>query len=715
MPADIASFRLTELPDSTLEDLSRVKHYNESPYGTLCHKLPDQEWVSAFAKPANGIVPHIATYYVSTNEALPIADELDAADSPKVHAALDLLCCTQSWFVFYYLSWVFGDTVSPAIPGSAALLEEKGLAHVFGRALNHIYDINFAGKDYQEGSPPYIGKNNQGHPWYKMAWGSESALSAIRGVLTQEEEPPQSFVFPLNWVDAMSLEIQGAARLLQLPSFGREKLRSISDTIAYIILVGDAAVAGTDSAANKASAIAAAVGGLLALTGALLPALLGFGLLAVIQWGADRIDDIWSTLRSALELLQEALESAADNDALLNDTLAQLIMAWAWLPQKLDGLGDLGDSFDEDDFATMLGIILEGAEFLWLQLQTESPTTFLGYELPDSYLAAFADEWASARKPLIQLDPALFDYMFDGYANTETSGGSATGEWDQYVVPIYLKRWLLKASPTLQFARTVELASVLLEQLLNQESGWLALSGLALGEGLLGQLTRAAMVERDLSSLSKIHGGVPLARLFRYLWRQILVDGFIYQAIADGYDETCLFEIFCWMRTEAQRQQLEDTLGPISLQSIGGTTLYLRDFGTGAFGALLTEATTVDAWWWTLSADQREAVGAMVESFDSSCYDDWFPVDGSEYYEVEADADDNPFHLTNWAELSAASDHIRHPFKVEFQHPVIEVPPYRGGYLAFDRSWWYNRAEYQVFERFIPAIGRSTIVYRGHS
>lgn len=701
---------LPRLAEGLLDGLGGSWPSRSTPFGRRLCPMPDEAWVvefigaSAFNEPES---------YSSSESALTMGNELNDTEKDKVNAALTLLGSWKLSIIFTYLSELFREGSTSNLPGAGTLSAETGLADVIGRTYNHIRPFpGFAGRSFSEGSAPFVCKNSGDSPWYKLVWGEDSAVSNLCSALTQVDDPPDSFVFPLNWPDAMSLFLGGEERQLTLPDDAREKIEKIAAKLAETIASGDSAIEALSDTTDRISKILAMVAGLFAVGGAPLSTGLLLAVMGLISLGTDKIEDVWDAVRDILALLETNLKNSASasTSPFVNDAAARLLLAWAWIPQLFDDLpSPLNSAVGEDDFAAMFGLTLEEARLIWLQLHTELPTEMVGNELPDWYLEDVTEDWKELRKPLIHLDPDLFDYLFQDYANTDSDGGDDTGSWDEDAVPVDLKIWLEKASPTMQFARTLELASVLLEQLLNQECGWLALSRMALGEGLIGQIARAAMVEGDVTALSRIHGGVPLSRLFRFLWRQVMVDSYIGEWVAAGNSPDCLYEIFCWMQTEEQRATLDEVLGAPEVTNIAGSwSLYIRDFSSGPLGSIL-DAETIDAWWWGLSADQREALPSLVDQLDEHCYASWFPVseDGS-----SASAESSFPAAPHWVDMLDRA-WLREPIRVHLREDLFD----------FRRDWWrygWDLADWRDMgvsltysTRLIPALDRSVLVLRG--
>jgi hypothetical protein len=142
------------------------------------------------------------------------------------------------------------------------------------------------------------------------------------------------------------------------------------------------------------------------------------------------------------------------------------------------------------------------------------------------------------------------------------------------------------------------------------------MAGLANAEGRIGELARVILADQGQSCLVDALGGVSLARVLRFVWRQVMVDLFLYQAEDDGYDPTCLYEVFCWMKSAETRRLLDEVLGPL------GDAPFTRDLETGLVASLFN-ATDFCVAWDAMAPDDQAKVRTLFKRLDRSCLGSW--------------------------------------------------------------------------------------------
>ena len=119
----------------------------------------------------------------------------------------------------------------------------------------------------------------------------------------------------------------------------------------------------------------------------------------------------------------------------------------------------------------------------------------------------------------------------------------------------------------------MDTASQILEQLFYLDDAMLAMSGLAAGDGFIGQMVRRMLVTSGLSNLTELLGGAPPASAVRFAFRQLMTDMFVSvftdppdsDAEFPAYNRHTLYPVFCWMNSTDRRARIDAALGPVLL------------------------------------------------------------------------------------------------------------------------------------------------------
>lgn len=629
---------------------------------------------------------------------------LDAGQIARAQAAADLLGSDPS---HYLLLGVAEAVRSPVEPGELevnacplaytpeALVRRVSRRFLLGGALRIDADGDISKEDDDLvnemaliDEPVLLGLNDESNPYYRLIYGDDSFLAAKIELNTQQQQIPGSYAFPLNWdtatrlctraaADEVSVDdeswttavtLGGATTRLAIPDEQLEVLREVGEKLAD----ADASVYEMLETAGRKLEI-------LRMLTTTPPTRLGL----VIA-----VEALRSLGDATTEDLGTDLARAAEPGILLNDSAARLLYALAHLNENLgdvlDGLKDglrwlaliypwaavglaaLELKMKEDPSLFLLGLTPDEMEGLYVRMCSEEHL----HDLLSGPESAWPDEVmetiARMRTPIVHLDPTLFEYHHKDDPDSS---------WADYVSGVILEYgpWLERADPTLQFVYTLELASVILEQTFNQESAFLALSGLAGAEGPLGSLARSALANADLSVLEQVLGGMPVARLIRYVWRQHMADTFLYQAEQAGYNLGCLYHLFCWMSTESSRDLHDQVMGGVGEQEVGPVSVIARGFvsGEGILGGLL-RSDNLEKAWKALSGDDRDAVIELVELWDTRCIDRWSKdVEGAANNPYVPEADDGVIHDDLEAAEQWANEHISTvPDLVEWWSPA---------------------------------------------
>ncbi len=133
--------------------------------------------------------------------------------------------------------------------------------------------------------------------------------------------------------------------------------------------------------------------------------------------------------------------------------------------------------------------------------------------------------------------------------------------------------WWNQSQPTIRAAYVMDTASQILEQLFYVDDALLAMSGLAAGDGFIGQMIRRMLDTSDLSNLTEFLGGAPPASAVRFAFRQLMTDMFLSVFInppdaeveLPRYAPQSLYPVFCWMDSADRRARIDAALGPVVL------------------------------------------------------------------------------------------------------------------------------------------------------
>ena len=556
------------------------------------------------------------------------AEELDTDEESKIQAALELLASPLSLVILKQVHDLMKDG-------------EIGLDETIYRALHHIIeadllfpDVTHLSEEPPQGDPleleywtqppaldpslPLIGLLNEQNPAWQCLYGEGEGLVGEKILGTGELERPDGFVFPLYWPAASTLRLvieDGSAGMTiyaYAPIMLSEKERTPLETVRDIlrgsaalsqvntVLVGpsvlllkipilklvfwtllgsvarsfrslaDSLDDASDSLYINDSA-AYLVEGLRNLTTWLLRPMAVFRAVAEVLLTIARF-----VVRVVVEILRSSVLFGENRDG---QTIPEIV--FEALDNAMAAIDEFEESFGELDDQTFFGLDQAGAAWLQLGLMTPADVDLdvadellTGVELPGT------EDLLLKLRPVISLDADWFDWYFDDYA-TGYDPHEETGRWPGSSGIAYVPEWLAYAGPTMQFVRTLDLASRLFELLLQRESLLLTAAPLADTDGLVGGVARGILADHGAECVSELMGGLPASRLLRFLWRQSMADMFVAAAVAEkGADADCLWSMFCWNDTVAKRAVVDATLGEwneeLVLENMGALVLIVR-------------------------------------------------------------------------------------------------------------------------------------------
>ncbi len=551
--------------------------------------LPPDSFVREFAWGA-GVHYPLFTHYRADDHGV-IADawggELSEGDRDRLSAAEAVLQ--------HHVASV-RTLLGQLLPGAAALLLSPSLDRLDRRLDGEA----IAGTDGYLGEIP-VARLDRQHPWFRFALDKEAGVTEIPRLLYGVRETPDAFVWPLNWEVARS---QGLAAFgFSLPEEFRERLEGYQTSVAT-------------STNSWPPGLTGVLGSLVAF-----PVPLGF---AAGFYG--------NQLVTQLGKLSSHLDDALDPDWTANDALAELIEGFEEFMR-----------LDEDNLLALdWNWVVGAAEKIEIALEDlRAPSLSLDLPpWPDTNLFTGQGQFEThvlgktLRHYIIGQSIPSYTYWTSGKESEVTSTGATTTA-DQYsvhvtfdtvpVVPIvYLdQRWwafpfagmsgrsdrepILELWPNVEdqalqwwdrtaaireFGMVVDLAAMLLEQLLAMDDAALALSGrmldarsplvnLAGGTEKMGSTLGG--VVGDLECWSELLDGRSLPRLVSLLWRQGVVDAFITEARTQyGTDPECVYACFPWMQNAADRQVLDHAFGAyLPVDQLPGAAVFAgRDAST---------------------------------------------------------------------------------------------------------------------------------------
>ena len=645
----------------------------ESPWSTYCRDLPDEDWVRNFMGPeADGDEYQFRAFGEEVYEVytgvlrlplpgteLAFSGVLSEKERIRVEAAIRMIAGTQSQGVLADLTDTEEDEESLYAESLYPLELLRGPLLEALEALAPLADSGHL--------PVIIGKNDQMNPFYRLLYKSAAADAKVplKAVFVKGLGAPETFVYPLRWEKAQAvplhseynlidaevvLEVYGASLAIwvSLPNKTQNQLEKLSEDLrlaefaAAGVNLGDAVVATLDATDDGTLSTAGKQPKGQLGTGAYL---IGFGVLHVGLLPILAVADLLKA--SVRELASEALGELADEilaaseAEYANDAAAHVLLAVAKVPaigqtlveqlvEPLKAIAEIATLGAAARFMQALDGVIDGLgdDLLekWLLVS--------GFDV-DVIAATLQTELQTngANEPVIHLGASVLDFYYDGYQSLPYEPeddnawppSEAVSDSASPFPPPTSDEWLRRASPTLQFAYVLTLASELLISLMNMHSAPLAMSEAADRDGPFASMFRGLLVDTGFSCLVDVFGGASFSRFTCMLYRQAMADRFIAAWVLDGNSPDCLYEIFCWMKEQEQRDGIDRLLG-----AADGTGR--RDYRSGVFGMLLLAVDVSDiasydsaafcTAWEALPCEDRELARDFIDS--SGCMQSLF-------------------------------------------------------------------------------------------
>ena len=538
------------------------------PGGNLCtaSSFPDTNWIVDFL---STIGIRTATWTPISVEPIfgssinyPIsstswADPLPSTDLSKVGAAYQLVASNLSvLFTNRLVDGVIGGlnglapkqdppvyslVYSPITQAVHRLFSDEDQKAINGSYMSGLLLTDFFGSDFHlhydalhepQRYNPYVGVSSAANPLRQSCFG-EGILSRLIGSYFPDCEPSGPFVFPLFWPNTFFYDsLPYTLRAFAMPETFLSEFDELRDSVYAAVSSGSDQLSSLREILLSTSV-----------------SLLGDPVvrLAIFLYSILLPHRRRETLE-ALRAFAENMEASSDGFYTMNQQFAGFLYSIDTLVTELGdiwslfwgsvelfpvtteqlfgvshtGLSDLITALDPGLVERLSGGTPEGNEI--------PPTVFL----TDKYLTFSFEEYSA------------IDYYGDVPKDLE----------------ITYYEWALAASPLIQVAYIVELASMLFQLGICAEGAYFGVLALVENSAGTGGY-RSREGDKDLECLHFILSGVSLHRLLGFIWKQTVVDNLLMKWSIEhpSLGLACLYQVFCWMRDSEDRSAVDTVLG----------------------------------------------------------------------------------------------------------------------------------------------------------